>query len=566
MRNIVKFDTNTEPLDNSIKIGKYFQSGVNNAPTQFMEMYYNGITPINGGYTIYIKRGKKGPPTIYSPKNDEELIDIASSLFGENFESANMVLEFLFKISMDNQNIVVFNHNYQSIVTESLILNYDFSFVSSYPRTGETVRDISRNEFNGFLINSPEFRSINGGSLRFDGTNDYVYIPKNVGIILNSEVEASMCIWVKLNNQSNGVGDTGIIQLSGAKDTNGNLYFYSNGYTYLDIFRTDRHRVFNNNSVVATDWHMLTVTTTPGTNGWKCYINDKLMYQTEGQDKVYVDPEIHGGLSLGENSGGRYTYGEISDCQIYTKALSEDEVLQNYYAGLQRLVTTEGLALSLNPQNTNLYAPQASQPRLSPIANDISGNDNNGTLVNEVQITSESGGSWDFDGSDDKITIPFNGESMDFSRGQTICMWLRPHTGAPLSRRNPYNQAYGGSGTITHERGGNFSYYFGTNGGNSSPYVGRGSSFKVDENELSFITVTRNQETNVTNWYKNGYLTNTANAGGYEETKNSTSDITIGDGYAGNFLGDIFDVKVYNRGLTDEEVLIIYESTKLKYE
>lgn len=70
MRNIVKFNTNTEPLDNSIKIGKYFQSGVNNTPTQFMEMYYNGITPINGGYTIYIKRDKKGPPTIYSPKND----------------------------------------------------------------------------------------------------------------------------------------------------------------------------------------------------------------------------------------------------------------------------------------------------------------------------------------------------------------------------------------------------------------------------------------------------------------------------------------------------------------
>ena len=142
-----------------------------------------------------------------------------------------------------------------------------------------------------------------------------------------------MCIWIKLTNQSNGVGDTGIIQLSGFNNSNGNLYFYANGYTYLDIFRTDRvSQVFANSSVTATDWHMLTITTTPGTNGWKCYINTTLKKQVTGQSTVSVNSTIQGGLTLGENSGGRYTNGNIASCFIYDKALTADEVSKNYHA------------------------------------------------------------------------------------------------------------------------------------------------------------------------------------------------------------------------------------------
>jgi hypothetical protein len=185
----------------------------------------------------------------------------------------------------------------------------------------------------GTLTNGVAFDSGNGGTWDFDGADDYITLPSSIATALNGGTEASVCIWIKLNNQSNSVGDTGIIQLSNYNSSNGTLYFYSNGYTYLDIFRTDRvSQVFANNSVTATDWHMLTITTTPGTNGWKCYINTTLKKEITGQSTVSVNSTIQGGLTLGRNNTSRYTYGNIASCLIYDTALTADEVTQNYNA------------------------------------------------------------------------------------------------------------------------------------------------------------------------------------------------------------------------------------------
>lgn len=196
---------------------------------------------------------------------------------------------------------------------------------------------------------------------------------------------------------------------------------------------------------------------------------------------------------------------------------------------------------------------------------DLSRNGNNGTTTTGLTYSNTNYGTLSFDGSVDSVTIPYNSNTMDFSEAQTICMWLKPGTGADSLRRNPYNQAYGGSGTWTHEPNGTINYYFGTNGGNGNPYVGRNSVFTVEPNELAFIAVTRGQTQNECNWYKNGALENELNAGGYSAVTNSTSNIIIGDGYTNNFLGDIYYVAVYNTFKTSEDISQIYDSTKSRF-
>ncbi len=197
---------------------------------------------------------------------------------------------------------------------------------------------------------------------------------------------------------------------------------------------------------------------------------------------------------------------------------------------------------------------------------DISGKSNHGEMINGAGVYSSTDqGSINLDGSDDYVRVSYNASSMDFSLAQTVCMWLKPLTGATAFRRNPYAQAYGGPGTITHETGGDFTYYFGTNGGDGSPYVGRGSGFTVAVNELAFITVSRNQGTNTSKWYKNGSLLTTADAGGYATTTNGTSNIIIGAGYVTSFLGHIYNVSVYNRTLTDAEVLQNFNALRGRY-
>lgn len=127
MRNIVKYDTVTTN-QNSIKSGN-FNLGVNNTPSN-LNGFYNGITPINGGYTIYINKTSNGP-SIYSPKNDAELIDIVEHLSGTIY-SVNDALNWV----LGQSTMTVVNHNYSNIVTEGLVLNLDAGFVSSYPRNG----------------------------------------------------------------------------------------------------------------------------------------------------------------------------------------------------------------------------------------------------------------------------------------------------------------------------------------------------------------------------------------------------------------------------------------------
>jgi hypothetical protein len=219
-------------------------------------------------------------------------------------------------------------------------------------------------------------------------------------------------------------------------------------------------------------------------------------------------------------------------------------------------IVTNGLVLYLDAANSKSYVSG------STTWSDMSGNGNTGTVTGGPAYSTLNGGSIVFD--NDAATIPYS-STFDFSNQQTVVIWMKPTTGAPLSRRNPYNQAYGGPGTITHELAGNFNYYFGTNGGNTTPYTGITSNFTVIENELACIAVTRNQTTNAVRWYKNGTFTNEGNAGGYAATNNGSSPIYIGTGYAGNFLGNIYQVAVYNRALTQAEITQNYNATKTRF-
>ena len=60
------------------------------------------------------------------------------------------------------------------IVTDGLVLALDAGNAKSYPGSGTTWTDLSGNGNNGTLTNGPTYSSSNGGSIVFDGTNDYV--------------------------------------------------------------------------------------------------------------------------------------------------------------------------------------------------------------------------------------------------------------------------------------------------------------------------------------------------------------------------------------------------------
>ncbi len=64
------------------------------------------------------------------------------------------------------------------VVTDGLVLALDAGISRSYPGSGTTWFDVSGRGNNGTL-NGPTFSSANGGSIVFDGTDDYVTIPSS---------------------------------------------------------------------------------------------------------------------------------------------------------------------------------------------------------------------------------------------------------------------------------------------------------------------------------------------------------------------------------------------------
>jgi len=63
------------------------------------------------------------------------------------------------------------------IITSGLVIVLDAADRNSYIGSGTTWRDMSGNGNNCTLINGPTFNSTNGGSLFFDGADDYLSIP-----------------------------------------------------------------------------------------------------------------------------------------------------------------------------------------------------------------------------------------------------------------------------------------------------------------------------------------------------------------------------------------------------
>ena len=77
-------------------------------------------------------------------------------------------------------------------VTDGLLLSFDAANTKSYPKSGTTWSDLSGNGNTGTLTNGPTFNSANGGSIVFDGVDDYVNVANASS--LNSSAQ-TISVW-----------------------------------------------------------------------------------------------------------------------------------------------------------------------------------------------------------------------------------------------------------------------------------------------------------------------------------------------------------------------------------
>jgi len=204
------------------------------------------------------------------------------------------------------------------IITEGLVLCLDAANPKSYPGSGTTWSDRSGNGNNGTLINGPTFDNGNGGSIVFDGVNDRVQTNFSI-----SEVEATVMLATSPISSTSGYY---VAQSAGGGDGGGRfLISATNGKDFS--LRIGQQTLVTTGEFNM--WYILTVTR--NLSGLTTFYNNGVVVGTFTNTTPFVSGRI---VDVGGSSfvSDRTIGGRISNVQIYNRALTSDEVLQNYNA------------------------------------------------------------------------------------------------------------------------------------------------------------------------------------------------------------------------------------------
>jgi hypothetical protein len=200
------------------------------------------------------------------------------------------------------------------IVTDGLVLCLNASDRNSYISGSTTWNDVSGLGNNGTLTNGPTFNSGNGGSIVFDGTNDYTTIT------LSPNSSGSICFWYYYNantRQKLIMGNSSSMIYCGSIAGLGHWYNGTNDYSFGFTWTNTSQWIYM-------------CATYQSTNSNNFYLNGNL----EASSNSY---SITKGTTYNV-AGGVYNAQNCRFAMIstYNRTLSADEIKQNYNATKSR--------------------------------------------------------------------------------------------------------------------------------------------------------------------------------------------------------------------------------------
>jgi hypothetical protein len=216
------------------------------------------------------------------------------------------------------------------IVTKGLVLCLDAANINSYVSGSTTWSDLSGRNNNCTLVNGPTFDQKNKGSILFDGSNDEGTFPILSDFQFLNRSPYTLSLFAKIITASNTFH--GLINREYGAPRNGyNLWFYRDSPTVIAIASerwagTGQKVVFTllNNSQCIDVWNHYCVTYDG--NDLKFYLNGVLL------STVFADGNITNTSGVLQIAKRQTDYGNcaVSNVHIYNRALSENEIKQNY--------------------------------------------------------------------------------------------------------------------------------------------------------------------------------------------------------------------------------------------
>ena len=217
----------------------------------------------------------------------------------------------------------------KSIVTDGLVFYVDAANENSYPGSGTTWTDMVSSNI-GTLTNGPSFDSGNGGSIDFDGSNDRTDFPDNSSFKPTGSM--TLLVWAKGQSGSTSIGIIGALGSSGNRG-----YFMGCNTTQFRFSIASNSTTLVNVTASHTDTtsapFMLTGVYSASTH-LKLYKNTSEIASNTSSIPAtqYIgDKPLQIG-NRGDSYSTSFWNGNVYCAMIYNKALSADEILQNYNA------------------------------------------------------------------------------------------------------------------------------------------------------------------------------------------------------------------------------------------
>jgi hypothetical protein len=205
-----------------------------------------------------------------------------------------------------------------SIITSGLLTHLDAANIASYSGSGTTWTDLSGNSRNGTLINGVSYNSSNGGTLVFDGINDYVTATTVTKSLLNRSF--TMSLWFNSSSSSN----MGLFSIEGNIDDGAPYLILQKNNTTLRWLVNNTYQMTN--TILLNTWYNVAITY----NGtvWNVYINGAL-------SNSYTGSDVGGGSAYYlflANGYPAYADVKIPHFVAYNNPLSSTDILNNFNA------------------------------------------------------------------------------------------------------------------------------------------------------------------------------------------------------------------------------------------
>jgi hypothetical protein len=439
--------------------------------------------------------------------------------------------------------------------------------------SGSVINDSSGKELHGEISGASwetDNACISGKCLSLNGTNNTLMSTNDLSIEGNNPWTLSW--WAKIDSSENGTGRKGWylwqgpnlqsankLLSVGVKSGNIEVAHWSNDYTYSAPVDFD-------------NWQHISVVYY-GNGTQEVYLNG---VSSDSRSNVGTLGITTGKLYIHSRANNsEYLKGLIDEVKIYPYARSAEQINADYVAGASKIGSKavfghKAESAPVTPLPSKLIAHWRFNESSGTTVNDVSGQDNHGTIISNANWTNlgKVGTALIFDGIAARIQdiprTPFEYRGEDYS----ISLWY--------NRSNTDDQSYliskpwNGSGQ--------YNYRIFLNSANSlNFYLMGATSWSTTINDFSareewtHLGITLNETSKEVKIYRNGELiqTSTHNITDWTPASgNSNVSLCIGSLYpyggswAGNttysFDGSIDEVKFYNSTLSLEEIQLDY--------